>query len=116
VTQALDPAQLTWERGPIKRDRFGFPEPMRRAWWRFDFSGVIPDDAMASTKFMVGVRWPRPGRPYVGGSEFNRDCKPNWSDYADGEGWVPNLSDGSCNWPMFRVAAQTITTQMGECR
>ena len=100
----------------IKRDRYGLPEPMRKAWWKFDFSGVIPDDAMTSPKFIIGVRWPKAGRPYVGGSEFNRDCAPNWSDYADGEGWVPNTSDGRCNWPMFRVAAQTVTTQVGECQ
>lgn len=108
VVQTLDTAALSWTTGLVKKDREGFASKMKTAWWKFDFSNVIPQDGMSSPRYVVGVHWLAETRPLLGASNYDRACQLNWTDYNDARGWVLNPPGSTCSWPMFRVAGQTI--------
>jgi hypothetical protein len=72
---------------------------------------------MTGPDYLVGVKWDSTGLPTLGYSNFNRSCALNWTDYADGRGFVLN-SDASmgdeCSWPMLRVHLE-ILEERAEC-
>jgi hypothetical protein len=112
VTQTVDVTKLEWQTVNLNRPD-GDTEPQQRAaWWRFDFSGTIPEEGMNSTTFVVGAAWSASSLPTIGYSNFNRPCNRNWTLYDPTEGWVLNseredpfgsVEANSCNWPMLRV-------------
>lgn len=116
LRQTLDPAALTWTDVKLPDPDTNRSTAYRRAWWKFDFSKVIPETGMAARQYLVGARWTSDKRPLIGASKFNRPCAKNWSDYADGKGWVLNgrTSGSGCNWPMFKVGSEIIT-QRAKC-
>ena len=115
LTQSLDIASLEWEDVTLTNPQVAiFEAEHKRAWWNFDFSGVIPEDGMGSTTFLASVYWQNASSPAVGYSRYNRPCSENWTDYGDGFGWVLNSENGifgsrgnDCNHPMFRVNVET---------
>jgi hypothetical protein len=116
LTQRLDEADLSWERASIvedPNDPFARPVAFRKAWWKFDLTDVIAPGEMTSARYLVGVKWTSGSRPAIGASNFNRPCQLNWTDYADGRGWVLNgtTSGNRCSWPMLRVGAQVVTAR-----
>ncbi len=89
----------------------------KQSWWRFGFEGTIPTTGMVGPDYMVSVVWNDGASPPLGYSNFNRPCSANWTDYADGRGWVLNsglLSDSECSWPMLRVNIEVLE-QAVEC-
>jgi len=82
------------------------------AWWRFDFTDVIPSDkGFTADRYAVGVKWGA-GSPLTGASAFNQKCSDNWTDYGEGKGFEDNSTFAACSWPMFKVNAQSITKKI----
>jgi len=124
VEQTLDVAALEWTDVyttmsvvDLYQGQTQLGVQAKTAWWKFDFSPVIPDSGMTSSRYLVAVKWMSGDLPIVGASAFNRPCNVNWTDYgpnwvllADRPGWVLNAENqSSCSWPMFKVATQSIT-------
>lgn len=125
VRQALDPSQLTWSIHTFAGEPTGATSDFpffkdlvyHWAWWKFDFSTVIPPTGMSSTTYGVAVSWVSGDRPLVAYSDFNRTCAENWTNYDDavpghslsGTGWEPNdirFDTNICNWPMLKVSIE----------
>jgi len=84
------------------------------AWWSFDMTEAMPPGGMTTAgNYVVGVAWDGAGSPPMGYSNFDRPCDQNWTDYADGAGWVLNgATQGSqCSWPMLKVQPEVIQEQ-----
>ncbi len=109
VTQTFDPRQITWTTVRLQSPQHSSITDYHRGWWRFDFAHVIPESGMTAKSFLVGVHWPRASGLLIGASNFNRPCAQNWTDYADGRGWVLNSNGNNCNWPMLNVNTQVVT-------
>ncbi len=128
VRQTLVARELDWTtysfdappEGARRVDPFGVPvtnfdTEYLKAWWHFDFTGVIPEEGMTNTTYAVGLLWPDDAAPLVGYSLYDRSCTDNWTNYDRAEpafvddgrrGWVSNAergSTGGCNWPMLKV-------------
>jgi len=106
VSQTLDTSALSWKAEWVAPAEGGAPAAHRLAWWKFDFSAVVPEQGMSASRYIVGLRWTSPQRPLVGASRFNRPCARNWTDYDDGRGWVLTRAEaatpatGPCSrWP-----------------
>lgn len=114
VRQQLDPTKLEWESVQIAEHMTGRKVSVRRAWWRFDFTGAFPETGMQTKRYLVAVRWSTNERPLVGYSNYNRPCALNWTDYDDGAGWVLNAgtTGSECAWPMFRVNSRIVTKKV----
>ncbi len=110
VTQRLDKEALEWESVFLDSPSSTLSQNHQAAWWSFDFTQEIPQSGLSCTNCLVGVAWDSTGSPPVGYSNFNRPCDKNWTDYADGQGWVLNegSSDTQCSWPMLRVTLEVL--------
>jgi hypothetical protein len=108
-------------------DEFGLPAPnfeteYVKAWWHFDFTGVIPEEGMTNTTYAVGLFWPDDAAPLVGYSLYDRSCADNWTNYDEADpafpddgvtGWASNedrATTGGCNWPMLKVNTELRST------
>jgi hypothetical protein len=128
VRQTLVARDLDWTtysfdsppEGARVEDPFGLPvtnfeTEYVKAWWHFDFTDVIPEEGMASTRYAVGLLWPTDAAPLVGYSLYDRSCADNWTNYDRADppfpddalsGWASNADRdvvGGCNWPMLKV-------------
>ena len=111
VTQRLDKSAMDWSNVRLDAATSTLFSENQIAWWPFDFSQTIPQSGLTCTRCLVGVAWGASGTPPMGYSNFNRACDKNWTDYADGFGWVANEdldSGGSCSWPMLRVTLEVL--------
>jgi len=86
------------------------------AWMKFDFSTeeLLGKENLTSDQFTIGVRWTALDWPLVAASDFTKSCYLNWHQ-TDGEDDEPRrLSDDDslyrCNWPLVRLAGQTIAS------
>ncbi len=116
VTQTFHKGELDWQTVALTNPVTAPSGEQEQAWWNFPFVDTIPTTGMTSTRYLVGVHWPS-GEPPLGYSNFNRPCDRNWTDYADGFGWVLNSDNGSldeCSWPMLRVNIEVLE-QAAEC-
>jgi hypothetical protein len=112
VTQTFDKPSLTWNDVSLTEpyNAYYYPD-QRQAWWTFDFSDEIPTSGMSGPEYLVSVAWDGTGLPTMGYSNYNRSCTRNWTDYADGVGWVLNGGDLTCSWPMLRVSVEVLQEQ-----
>ena len=113
LRQTVNKNELDWTDVTLDNPDSAFLKDQKQAWMKFNFSDVIPESGMLSDKFIVGVFW-HGIYPSLGYSNYNRRCDLNWTDYDDGSGWVLNGNNGTnteptCNWPMLRVAVETIS-------
>ena len=87
-------------------------DKVKVAWWRFDFTKVIPSDkSFTADRYSVGLKWSS-GSPLIGASAFDQPCTDNWTDFGDGGGFDNNSGATACSWPMFKVNAQSITKKV----
>jgi hypothetical protein len=113
VSQPFDKNALEWTDTTLEDPYTAVPAE-KFAWWTFDFTEEIPTSGLESGTYMVGVVWEgSSGHPPLGYSNFNRPCDKNWTDYADGAGWVLNgaTSGDECSWPMLRVQPEVLQEQ-----
>ncbi|MBI5507435.1 MAG: hypothetical protein HY903_01660 [Deltaproteobacteria bacterium] len=118
VWQTLDKAALSFTPVTLTNPSEALENEQMRAWWTFDFAAVAPAAGMQSASYIAGVVWPGSGAMIkTGYSNFNRACNKNWTDYADGRGFVMNgLTGGEvCSWPMLRVKVE-VTDPAGKCQ
>ncbi len=111
VTQRLDKSALEWSDVRLDSATSTLYPDNQIAWWPFDFSQTIPQSGMTCTNCLVGVAWGASATPPMGYSNYNRPCAKNWTDYADGFGWIANEdldAGGSCSWPMLRVTLEVL--------
>lgn len=111
TTQVFRKDELEWEDVRLSAPDSATEYDQKRAWWRFGFEDRIPTTGMSGGPYLVGVVWEDASVPTLGYSNFNRSCSQNWTDYADGFGWVQNtgfLSDAECSWPMLRVNIEVL--------
>jgi len=111
VTQTFRKDELEWSDVYLSSPASTFEFNQKQAWWRFGFDDVIPTTGMAGETYLVGVSWPSDSVPTLGYSNFNNPCDANWTDYADGFGWVLNTgttSGNECSWPMLRVNLEVL--------
>lgn len=111
VTQTFRIDDLAWDETELSSPESATELDQHYAWWSFDFSDVIPTSGMSGPEYLVSVNWSSAGSPPLGYSNFNRPCDENWTDYADGAGWVLNgdASGDTCSWPMLRVGLEVLT-------
>jgi len=112
VSQVFHKDDLDWTDTQLTNPTTAFEFNQKQAWWTFDFGDTIPTSGMTGPQYIVGVNWDSSALPALGYSNFNRSCAENWTDYADGFGWVLNSDNGSgsqCSWPMLRVHLEKIT-------
>ena len=111
VEQIVDTSTLEWSDVWLSNPDQARERDQRQAWWRFDFSSVIPEAGMQSSSFVVGAAWSASNLPTIGYSNYNRPCNRNWTKYDDTSDWVLNSqrevvsasNPNRCNWPMLRV-------------
>jgi len=117
VTQTFRKDDHEWDDTTLTNPSSAWELNQKYAWWTFDFTGTIPTSGMTGPDYLVGVVWEDDAYPTLGYSNFNRSCALNWTDYADGFGWVLNSDHGSgdeCSWPMLRVTVE-ILEESEEC-
>lgn len=116
VTRTFHKDDHTWEPVTLPAAATAFDPNQLQAWWEFDFADVIPTTGMTGPDYLVGVAWDASGGPTLGYSNFTRSCALNWTDYADGRGWVLNgdTSGDECSWPMLRVGVEILEERV-EC-
>ena len=112
VMQQFDKAALEWHQTHLDDPYTAAPNESF-AWWTFDFTDTIPTSGLTGPEYLVGVAWGGSGSPPMGYSNFNRPCELNWTDYADGRGWVLNgqTAGDECSWPMLRVEIEVLQEQ-----
>lgn len=117
ATQTFDKDALEWDSVTLTNPESAWELNQRFSWWRFDFTDEIPVEGLTGPEYLVGVVWDFNAEPALGYSNFNRSCSLNWTDYADGFGWVLNSDNGSgaqCSWPMLRVHLEVLE-EADEC-
>lgn len=111
VSQVFRVDEHEWDDTYLSNPTTAWEYNQKQTWWSFDFSETIPTTGMTGPRYLVGVAWDSSAQPALGYSNFNRACSLNWTDYADGRGWVLNSSAGSgdeCSWPMLRVHLEVL--------
>jgi hypothetical protein len=56
VTQVLAPEALQWAAVTLSDPQLAEETAFRKAWWTFDFTGVIPEAGLSASRYFVGVR------------------------------------------------------------
>ena len=81
---------------------------LKTAWLKFDLAAELDSSFMTGSKIAIGVVWPEgeDKRPLIGASDFDRDCKANWTSF-EGEAFEQQSGAG-CTWPMLK-ASTTVT-------
>lgn len=117
VSQQFFKGDHEWEATRLNDPSTAFPGEHLFTWWRFGFEDFIPTSGMDSSNYLVGVRWDDNATPPLGYSNFNNACELNWTDYADGLGFVLNSGRAGatdCSWPMLRVNLEVLSAD-DEC-
>ena len=132
VVKAFDPSSLEWETGGThtvnlnRCDEADCPDgytcktlapqfslcqasrTLKTAWLKFDLAAELGSRFMESDRIAIGVVWPdgEKARPLIGASDFDRDCKANWTSFEGGA--FEQQSGSGCTWPMIK-ASTTVT-------
>lgn len=122
LTQEADPSALAWFDIQLTDPASTPHRDFEAAWWRFDFSELIPTDAAPQEAYVVSVAWPAGNQgAIIGYSNFDLSCqglwgiypasyglpKPGGGVYTSEDGWIDVGSGGAqCSYPMLRVEVE----------